>query len=254
MGSKLAGIVLGAALMATPSFAQKIDRKTEPLANIGASLDLGSRSCHVENAPLEVRSVPKHPDDGYAGYAPPIRDKRLGCPYGHFDLISELGLRHVSGDKELSFGGNLGWHIASDSSIARSNYTNAVGTEQRGYGAALTWYGTMDSMSLDDVFYGAFVQFKKGRLFFRGDANFEKFNLQTGWDRYDSLETRKSYVVGHTITPSFTIGLEQRSGHITGRVYAKASYGMIEKNNLGKDMKIESHPSISAGIAVLFGK
>ncbi|MFH1452191.1 MAG: hypothetical protein ABIF88_03395 [archaeon] len=173
---------------------------------------------NVRDVPEEIRDVPIHSDDGYAsgkGGPIPSDDINVGPRTGGFfryggrmpvikdTLFAKLGI-------EVELGG-----IFTSDKPSR-NYTNAVGTSQRGRGAALTYYSihtksgpNWNSSLIPKIVGGLELELSDSVTV---GANYsiwrEDLVAETGYDRYDSLEHRSSFNLVDMTVSSITGSLK----------------------------------------------
>ena len=215
-------------------------------SDIGISLSYATPDIKIRNMPLEVRNVPIHPDDTYVSQkkAGPIEEKEYSSigtimfgPWIKKDIgKSRAGLR-------------LNWIIYPGIEIADKelrNYTNAVGTEHRGHGAALTFVGiekrgifftktpVVDVLLnvTPEVFFEVNISNKKDNLQLGASVSYARLVADTGWDRFNSLETRELFTLAHIIPVSTYIK------------YNNYEFGVqvpiIFETSLGEKAKIET--------------
>lgn len=149
----------------------------------------------VSNVPLEIRNVPIHPSDPW-GRPGPIEDDevKVGARSGMF-------LRY--GPKLNLIGEHLSLKMGLELEISglfvedpERNYTNAVGTEQRGYGAALTYYSVhtkagpdWNSVFIPKIFAGVETKLSDSFSIGAGYSIWrEDLVAETGYDRYDKYD------------------------------------------------------------------
>lgn len=168
----------------------------------------------VSNVPESIRDVPMHPDDSWgtpgviaadsadSAWLTEIRFLKLGL---RADLSESVTWENFA---DLSF--NYGHYAKLGGDLRRRNYTNAPGTEQRGYGAALTFWTPG---------YDALIPGFRSELHFK--SWFLGFGLRpyscgiiTGYDRYDSVAENEDYVrIGELLETSLCIGWSKRSAN-----------------------------------------
>lgn len=183
----------------------------------------------VKNVSEEIRNVPIHPDDIKSGYwssAGPVARTSYNNPFmvsiGHTLYRTHRGNRGVSA--------RVRWIIypfANQINIAERNYTNAPGTGQRGYGAALTYVGmeargvipAISRLNGDLGFLNIFTNFtpevewrtplkiggRERSLIF--SLTYFQLEAVTGWDRYDHLEEYKRYTLAHCVPLTISLDL-----------------------------------------------
>lgn len=155
----------------------------------------------VDKIPLRIRNVPKHSNDFYAqdtNVAPIQRD--YANLYGHHNPIkTKIGIKGLLGRLIPSIGIGIDLPLIT-LDIARRNYTDNVGSEQRGDGAALTYYevSTLFWPTSNDIRLSIFSELE---LFVNtkfgvaiGYSLFkESLIAENGWDRYNKLEVKDRY-------------------------------------------------------------
>ena len=165
-----------------------------------------------------ARTVPIHPDDTYANPKNngPIEDVLTGLSFQNVKL--RIGAEATHNNFIANFG--LGAGIAfvtynTEYDFAERNYTNNPGTDQRGYGAALTNYflqgdGTAGLLFNPFIRLGYKIKTKPAsytdiNLFTEYSPEFISFNtdLKTGWDRYDRFEEFEKRTVKTSFTNHF---------------------------------------------------
>jgi len=165
-----------------------------------------------------VRTVPIHPDDAYANPKNngPIEDVLTGLSFQNVKL--RVGAEATHNNFKANFG--LGAGIAfvtynSEYGFAERNYTNHPGTDERGYGAALTRYslqgdGTAGMLLNPFIRLGYQIKTKPSNyvdvnLFAEYSPEFISFNtaVKTGWDRYDKFEEFETRTVNTSFTNHF---------------------------------------------------
>ena len=172
----------------------------------------------LENIPLVVRDVPKHPDDGYASDqdVKPIHDKE----FVYFDnyvtgnLRMGLGLIWPKGYIAIGIEELMGINNHAGDSRLERNYTNYPGTGMRGEGAALTYYG-IESEGPAGIFFrysGPILRNDSGVVngaSFILDYNYypSKLKMSNGWDRWDRYEKWKDFDAGKVETHMLSIGV-----------------------------------------------
>lgn len=184
-----------------------------------------------QNIPLEIRSVPNHPEDTYApaSNAGPIEVSSLNEAklwWIPIALTPSIGLRMKNWEIE---GGIFGSLSISKHERMERNYTNAPGSTSRSTGAALTY------LKLNDVrwSYGYFGSLRyvvskderKGglSLLLLYKKSYQSISILTGWDRYSEYEDCNSFSLGTFAHNQLGIGPEWGDG--TYAINAFAGYG-----------------------------
>lgn len=210
----------------------------------------------VKDMPLKVRDVPIHKDDSYAleSNAGPVEKTQ-------YDTIGTflLGWSWYKERQQLRFNVSFDWIIYPtywlyDNELR--NYTNAPGTETRGYGAALTFVGIQKRGIIPDI-ESEFVYMilnivpeigvdlmlsEKGDSGFGFNLSYFRIQAVNGWDRYNSLEINKTYDLGHFMP----VSVYGRYKWIeVGLVYPVA----LSKTSLGKEAEIQTKLTVLISLA-----
>ncbi|OHA35042.1 MAG: hypothetical protein A2928_04045 [Candidatus Taylorbacteria bacterium RIFCSPLOWO2_01_FULL_45_15b] len=171
----------------------------------------------VDNMPFDIRNVPPHPDDGGRGSFGDGPIERLKYDSNHGMNLSILYSREYGQGPDRPFrfnwGAGLEWMINFDTSIQLRNYRGAIGTEQRGYGTALTYVNIKQGgaippvgNNLGEIFLNWTPRLRLEIAPFGGkfrnvwlgtSASYYTIYAQNGWDRYDSLQTKDTFVFTH---------------------------------------------------------
>jgi hypothetical protein len=176
--------------------------------------------CTVNNMPLEIRDVPVHSDDSWsdAGQGP-IDQLKYNCNHSvvfSFMYANEFGAIGGKQDR-FNFGIGLDWMafpwLGVGADKAERNYMGNPGSTYRGYGTALTYVGlTQDGIipQSSSPFLNIFLNWTPRvklevapfsgsleNLWLGTSVSYYTFDAQTGWDRYDTLEERKSYTLAY---------------------------------------------------------
>lgn len=192
------------------------------------------------------RNVPRHDDDG-GGISGPI-------PEEYYKVIGCLGLRmtflHIyKNGFVVGMGCNIDYDITN---MHERNYTNAVGTSQRGYGAALTYcksgiYGPLASLagvkplymlSLTPEFVTQIPLSKKKSAKLSITVNYEALMAINGWDRYDNYVVNDRLVLAHM----FPIDCGIVWGKNTINYELGARTILVSKTNVGKEFNVKIPP------------
>ena len=176
----------------------------------------------VPNMPLFIRDVPAHPDDGNPHGIAPIAQETYDL-----SVIVLAGLSYID-----TISSNIGFEIgASIFSVDNGdkvirNYTNAPGTDKRGYGAALTFcelsprgiFGTiwasMTHPAVDIIpKMSLFLILDRDIDMYLG-VSFSYFSIRAvnGWDRYDNNEYKDAYTLAHCFPISLQVHLKSFFG------------------------------------------
>jgi hypothetical protein len=193
----------------------------------------------INTVPLIIRDVPKHKDDTYASNknVAPIEDfsGNIDKVISLGDIKMELRKRISKKDMIIDFGEEIGklTRPKSDFKIGlglegllpqgigkERNYTNAPGTNQRGTGAALTFYDIdrryvfkINGCVRPKIFSEMEFMNKKEFSFAFGYEVFpEKIVAINGWDRYNETEVKDRYELSKSYFGK---------AYISARIYGK---------------------------------
>lgn len=170
----------------------------------------------IKNVPEELRYVPIHPSDGYAKEEDngPIQKDSIKLRDRLIEIgFLKAGIEAKIGENRLDIYWNGSYRIKGEDldidDINERNYTNAPGTEMRGYGAALT-YWTADYS--DNFIQGINADLSlrildEWNLILGGGYREYGIEIQRGWDRYDHLQKWKTDDIGDIEETSVYIGL-----------------------------------------------
>jgi hypothetical protein len=203
------GAILGGALLLSPI--QKVYADPTPYIYLqnNWTFGCGTPFASIPGVPEYMRTVPEHHDDGTGNTV--IKDQAFAFfPLLGTDLRLGGGFRDLGSDFPYDF--NFGFKIGAGVlglGGHEFNYTNHYGTEETGYGAALTKY----NLEMVDVTYGLFAKAKLwDELFFEYDIElpiFQGILLQNGWDRNAKFEGYHDYSSNvPTLNHTIKIGLE----------------------------------------------
>ena len=212
----IATTLIGAALLGAPKKANSLETYFDTGISFGFTYN--HKDALLQDISQDIRAVPKHADDTYViGDIAPIRNASISVPV--FDLwIKEklgFGLRqNLPTTFPTGFDFKAG--ISGEENIAlpyksiESNYTNAPGTEQRGEGAALTYFTTFQYPTTGMYLRGSY--FVSGfNIFMEYAPEFNFIGLQNGWDRYNHYQVKDSWFYSSTLDHTFKFGI---NGHL----------------------------------------
>ncbi|MBU2544911.1 hypothetical protein KKC65_00435 [Patescibacteria group bacterium] len=160
----------------------------------------------VSNVFESIRNVPIHEDDPW-GTPGVIAKNRGDAPWivelRFLNLGVEVDLDPTVWKNYFDLSWNIGHWLMIGSDAQERNYTNAPGTEQRGYGAALTFW----TPGYSRIIPGFRTEFHFENNWFVG-AGFRKYDLEiiTGYDRYDKLKHRSHTDIGEIFETSVFVG------------------------------------------------
>ena len=220
----------------------------------GADIDLyyTHLGCRVDKMPLVIRDVPVHHSDSWAksGQGPV---EQLGYDCNPSVTLSSMytGVSRYDREKScVNFGIGLDWLLAPQVGIggdeAERNYMNAPGTDERGAGAALTYVGVRQAgviPPLGNIYTDILLNWTPrvklevaplgeslNRFWLGASVSYYTIDAQNGWDRNDSLEAHKEYVLlrefpvrvyatlffSDELKSGVTAGVQLQQGSVTG--------------------------------------
>jgi len=263
-------VLIGSVFLSNNLYSQEKEKKIPWRFFIeGGIVPLESHSaiCKVSNVPERLRYAPIHPDDDYAseednGVIAEKEVKRIPfysfpSPYVSFGLFRKF-------DKmNLSVGVRGGYYFPEPSlfdlrgkttlkTISERNYTNYPGTDKRGSGAALTYYGLAngDLSHYNDV-YSFFISPSISPFYFEYSSELSHLYLTRGWDRYNSLEVWKGSKLAEVITHNFIFGVRnfgfgERTNFDSCPIDFKLGFGIPTafKTSLGKEVNLNMKPNV----------
>ena len=185
--------------------------KVRPMA--GGGIQVSRPVVKVKNIPEYIRNVPIHPDDDYAkGNEGPIGDGISVWPMVEIPLKAGVSLETKSG-ASLDIYGKLSLPLGFIVNRNERNYTDDVGSDNRGEGAALTYYdAAYGPLFIPGIYADVYIPFKEfndkdiGAIVGAGYRKYD-LNINTGWDRYDACEHRRQYNVGSIEEKSLYAGV-----------------------------------------------
>ena len=239
----IAAFLLSKAVMAQSSQTDYGNYSSQGEFRIVTAFDYNTFSSIIAGIPENIRNVPYHKDDfGFAANMGPIRDT---LDDGRFSFIlPSLEYNYMLLYNKWEFGGGIfGQLNMGGSSKTERNYTNAPGSSKRGYGSALTYMKTGTFRCC----LGLTVK-TSYKISQYGDENTILWNIQyanswqnmsivTGWDRYDKLQQRGTYLAGFLMGNQISSGPEIRLG---GVFFINISAGYLWNTGLFRKVKIIS--------------
>lgn len=232
---------------------------TLPALRLNIDILYADTDLSVDNMPMVVRNVPIYPDD--LSYVPPENQGPISrlkySQSGDFDLAIMGAYQFSASDTSpLRFNIGLGVDLlfASTGDMAERNYTNAVGTDARGEGAALTYaelfQGNINSAENQDslVNVAPIGKFEVApfnepfrTVWFGVSASYFTVGAQNGWDRWDSFEPLDTFDLA-TVIPVrlYTTCFIGESEHIGLTIGAQLNETL--KTNLGEQAGLKVSP------------
>lgn len=195
---------------------------------------------NVKSMPLEIRDVPIHPDDTYVSLsnAGPITQEEYSKSSTWmlgFSIKKDIKNKFLLGFK-------INWIIYPNRWLydnALRNYTNAVGTEQRGTGAALTFVGIEERGIIPVLNLTPEILLETplgfgNQILLGTSLSYFKLKAINGWDRFNKLEVNKRFTLSHLVPIAFY--LSYKDIITVGAKYIKST-----KTNIGKQANIKSN-------------
>jgi len=223
----------------------------------GGGLQVSRPVVHVKNIPEYIRNVPVHPNDDYAKKNQgPIKDGISVNPMVEIPLKAGISIETKSG-ASLDISGKLSVPLGFIVNRNERNYTDDVGSDNRGEGAALTYYdaayGPLFIPGIEAEVYIPLRDTGKKDIGAIVGAGYRKYdlNINTGWDRFDACEHRRQYNVGSIEEKSLYAGVRFiDSGKKDRRTYCDLVLGAnfidVEERK-GVDIQ-KNNPSWMVGI------
>ncbi len=246
-------VLIGGALLFAP--ARKAEAKPYLMIDAQFDFNYGTPTAQIQTVPEYMRNVPAHPGDSDE-HIGPIEDSQ----YSFVSLLNIEGRAGV-GFRELdkfdfSIGAKAGIEFAGGGGKER-NYTNAPGTDKRGYGAALTYYGTsMGRLSLGAFARASFFASSINLLSLEYSADISALQaiaVENGWDRYNTTEVNEIYradfcTLNHTIEViSGDLNLDSFNTKVKLFLGVKIPQ-LISQSALATEMGFTVSPSFFGGI------
>ena len=225
----------------------------------GMWLTMTLNEIRAYNLPESIRFVPNHRDDGYA--SPTSAGPITKLNYAIKDTIT---VSRPLDEHGITIGGlrfllEAGWIInlsANEGVITalgdfgQRNYTNAVGTHQRGEGAALTFVGIQErcipSLGFFDTITNIYPSVSAEYSFGPKDNAWGLINCNvaywrliavTGWDRNNYHALRKTYTLAQCLPVTLTFAYR---GWGLG-----CRYVVFKPTMKGSGVEIKSAPTFS---------
>jgi hypothetical protein len=194
------------------------DSKIKPFVEPMLGFQTTINRLEISGVPADLRYVPIHPEDTYAKEENNgvIEDDSVKLRRLKELNLARAGVESKLGSSRLDVYWKGSYKMEGEEftheDVNIRNYTNNPGTDARGYGAALTYWGADYS---DDFMhsFNADLRFsadKEGG--FLVGVGFKKYGLDInqGWDRWNDLEEWKSTKVGDISETSVYVGFENR--------------------------------------------
>ena len=215
----------------------------------------------VNNMPFEARNVQVHDDDSWARRGQgPIERTEYGCGHGlQFTLMYAKEFGYGRDNKpNFNFGVGADWLLIPYLFADRQerNYMGNPGSEDRGYGTALTYLeltqlGVVPSTGMEWVDFFSnwaprakleFAPFggKLKNVWLGASAGYCRLTARTGWDRWDSLEVDQNHVLAHQF-PVRVYTIVGGDGAGSGFTFG-AQFQLKNETELGRQAEIDMPP------------
>ncbi len=198
----------------------------------------------VANVPESIRNAPIHHDDwgtpgpiaateGNGPWLTELRFLRFGL---RTDLTESIAWRNYV-DLSLNYDYWFKW----GADVNRRNYTNATGTEERGGGAALTFWSPN---------YDMFIPGFRSELCFNDSwflgAGLRRYGVGiiTGYDRYDRLDNDNFTRIGKLLETSVYGGWSNeniKGRHLFGDFRVGLNFNMYSENSEYRDIDVSTN-------------
>lgn len=224
---------------------------------VGLELDWVGANVRVREMPFQIRNVPIHPDDDYASPEDQGPIDKLDYSMAGTLQVGATGYRRFFND-HLRLGASLLW-VFPFTEDDRRNYTNAVGTDKRGKGAALTYatfrfHGMIPPLEnrWADTFLNIMPKvfaevplIRRINLALGASASYFSVTAENGWDRYNKLEVHRQKTLGHFIPATAYLQF--------GPLRAGASYPLkISETSLGREARLQERITYYFGFRYTF--
>ena len=223
-------------------------------------IEMSKPIVHVKNIPEYIRNVPVHPDDDYAkDNRGPIHDGISVYPMVEIPLKAGVSVETKSG-VSVDVYGKLSMPLGFIVNRNERNYTDDVGSDNRGEGAALTYYdvayGPLFIPGIGaDVYIPLGEVSKEKNIGAIVGAGYRKYdvNVNTGWDRFDKCEHRRQYNIGSIEETSFYAGVrfidsDKNKRRVYCDLFLGANFVDVEERK-GVDIQ-KNNPSWMVGLGV----
>ncbi len=268
--SKLLKKIGGTALIAGALLAPMKNANADAylFGNFGIGLEANSTpAIIVPSVPEYIRNVPAYPGDEVDYPFAPIKDSSLGLYNAGLMGDANVGIGIVEDNFNIKIGG--GAKFGPGSSMVERNYLGAPGTDQRGEGTALTYYQLCSdipfdlSLRLSYDFLNPKEEAATASLFIDYSANFlNNLRIETGWDRYNSLQADNEYNLGNVLVHEIKAGIHIplfkpkfytcNAGSFL-ELYGEANIPQIvSETQLGSDVGLNVKPNFGVGVKIGF--
>jgi hypothetical protein len=216
----------------------------KPFTELGLEFQISKPMKGVKNVPERMRYVPvdcKDPgyessngvingDSASIGYLVDLRFLKAGLE----KRLENKTFIRIYGDLSLNINyfGNRADH--------ERNYMGDPGSESRGYGTALTYwgikYGLLFIPGIKTDINIPIGNSKKDFFVIGGGIRQYKFQVENGWDRYNYLEKHQEYDIGKITEKSCYIGYREREKDLGFSILA--GYNFYDFKQEDKDIQV----------------
>lgn len=227
--------------------------KARPFAKWCFDFQISKPVREVSNVPESFRNVPVHSDDwGYGGVIeddsaklPPLID--IGFLKG--GLETKIGDIGVDVYADLSFNASYFLPLSHDpwcGEVNERNYKGAPGTDERGYGTALTyWTANYAPVLIPGLKCDLILPINEDVDFIVG-GGVRDYELQAerGWDRYNSLDKKDHLRIADMTEKSIYIGFRSFQGDSVerrGGAILKLGFNYYDYDKEVKSVEIDGH-------------
>jgi hypothetical protein len=213
-----------------------------------------------------ARTVPIHPDDTYASASKngPVKDVLNSISFQNIKL--RFGVEAEQNNFQVGAGLGFGVSFVSYNKegfgFAERNYTNAPGTDERGYGAALT-YIDLEENGTSGVVLNPF--FRLGYQIKGKDWNYNIFgeyspeitsfstDLKVGYDRWNSLELLETRKLKTNLTNQvlkFGVGFNPKENDTSSGLIPEIYFGISNPTYSNKEQGMKIGKEYVLGITL----
>lgn len=228
--------------------------KVRPFGKLCLDLQVSQPVKKIENVPEKMRYVPIHHDDDWVPESDNgviADDSTKLLPLFTLDFL-KLGLESKINDSiDVDVYGDLGLNVSyfmpfshdfAFGTINERNYMGAPGTDERGYGTALTyWTANYGPVLIPGINVDLSFPVRENYNFLIG-GGFRSYDLkvETGWDRYNDLDKHKDYKIADIEEKSVYIGIKtEEKDRWSGIVKFGVNFNDYKKKN--EEVKIHGN-------------
>lgn len=264
LAKKILYPLIGTAIALSPGCSNQIQELIiKPFIETNLELQGSFSLGKIKNISEEMRTTPIHKDDGYARPENngPTKEDSARLPALVELKLLKAGLEtKINKNVYLDIYGDLSLNISNFILVGKKhkrNYTNAPGTDKRGYGAALTYWSVKPGpLFIPGIKADLHISTNKDWDFIIG-GGYRRYDLEIerGWDRYDSLEKYRDTSIAKVDEKSIYIGFESKD-RMSKKWHSLIKLGVNfnDYKTKGNEIKIDSKFSffISGGMICRF--